>query len=153
MFTAKAVRRALGFLIVGTLIGGGCAHRKAGPAAGAKDETAAGPQVALTHTSVVIASCPDSVKMDSRAANAVMRKMVEPCAKAPGGAVRFQATLLPGGRIELASETGDRAEGVVPICVLKNKLAHSVVLKERCTFNVTLEERSVPASEGSSAQP
>jgi hypothetical protein len=146
-----SMAKTLGLLIVGALACS-CAHRSAAPAAAAKDDPAAGPQVMLTHTSFVIASCPDSAKMDSRAANAAMRKMVEPCAKAPGGAVRFQATLLPGGRIELASETGDRAEGVVPICVLKNKLTHSVVLKERCTFDVKLEERSVPASQGSSPQ-
>jgi hypothetical protein len=144
--------RALGCLIVGAILFGGCAHRRAGAGAEPGKE-AAGQQVMLTHTSFVIAGCPDSTKMDSRAADAAMRKMVEPCAKVPGKAVRFQATLVPGGRIEIASETGERAEGVVPICVVKNKLTHPVVLKERCTFTVTLEERDVSAPTSPSAQP
>jgi len=141
---------ALGFLLAGALVAGGCLRRQAAPQAApptAKEPPPAGPQVKILHSSFVVSDCPDAKKMDSKAANAAMRKLVDPCAKAPDQAVRFQATLVPGGRIELASETGDRAEGVVPVCVLKNQLTHSVTLKERCTFDVTLEERTVPASE------
>lgn len=131
---------------------GGCARRSA-PAAAPAPELAIGPQVALTNTSFVVNSCPDTAKMDSRAANAAMRKLVEPCGKVPGQAARFRATLVPGGRIELASQTGDRAEGVVPLCVLRNQLTHAVSLKERCTFDVQLEERTIPAAQGSKDKP
>jgi hypothetical protein len=146
---------------MGTLVGsaivlvlGGCTHRRpAAAAAAAAHEADAGPQVALTNTSFVVSSCPDATKMDSRVANAAMRKMVEPCGTVPGQAARFRATLVPGGRIELASPTGDRAEGVVPLCVLKNRLTHSVQLKERCTFDVQLEERKIPGPQDSNAKP
>jgi hypothetical protein len=142
---------AIGLAIACVL--GGCAHRRPPSAAAPGQDPDTGPQVALTNTSFFINACPDATKMDSRAANAAMRKMVEPCGKVPGQAARFQATLVPGGRIELASPTGDRAEGVVPLCVLKNKLTHPVVLKERCTFDVQLEERKIPAPANSNAQP
>jgi hypothetical protein len=149
----KKMKSNAAFWLLGALLAGGCLQRRAAPAADAPQPSEPGPQVVLTNTTFVINTCPDSKKMDSAAANTAMRKMVEPCAKAPGNAVRFRATLMPGGRIELASETGDRAEGVVPLCVLKNRLTHSVALKQPCTFDVKLEERSFSTPPVSSAQP
>jgi len=82
-----------------------------------------------------------------------MRRLVEPCSKVPGQAARFQATLVPGGRIEIASPSGDRADGIVPICVVKNQLSHAVSLKQPCTFDVQLEERTVPGPQAPPAKP
>jgi hypothetical protein len=72
-----------------------------------------------------------------------IRKLVDPCATIPGGRAHFAATLKPDGTIELASPTGDPAEGVVPTCVLRNRLVHRVMLKQACKFDVKLEERPV----------
>lgn len=101
--------------------------------------------IGLMNASVVLGTCPDGPRMDSRSANVAIQKLVEPCSKVPGGAAHFSATLLPGGRIELASPSGDTAEGMVPTCVLQNQLRHRVLLRKPCEFDVTLEERAMPA--------
>ena len=90
--------------------------------------------------------------MDAKAAEAAMRKLIEPCHAINAPAADFLATLVPGGRIEIASRGKDSAEGVVPICVIKNKLTHSVLLKQRCTFNVKLEPAAAAPATSSSAQ-
>jgi hypothetical protein len=151
MTVRKSMAKAIGVAVACILCG--CVHRSAAPGVAPAHEADPGQQVALLHTEFVVSSCPDAKKMDSRAANAAMRKLVEPCAKVPGKAVRFQATLVPGGQIELASPTGERAEGIVPLCAVKNKLTHSLVLKERCTFDVLLEERTISAEQGSKDKP
>ena len=58
--------------------------------------------------------------MSSRGAEAALRQMLSPCDKVPGGSAHFAATLMPGGRIELASAEGDPKDGVIPVCVLKH---------------------------------
>lgn len=102
--------------------------------------------IGLMNASVVLGSCPDGPRMDSRSANVAIQKLVEPCSKVPGGAAHFSATLLPGGRIELASPSGDTDAGMVPTCVLQNQLRHRVLLRRPCEFDVTLEERAMPAA-------
>ena len=101
--------------------------------------TGSGPTVASGSTSFVIDDCPDAKKMDAKAAEAAMRKLIEPCHAINAPAADFLATLVPGGRIEIASHGKDGAEGVIPVCVVKNRLTHSVTLKQRCTFHVKLE--------------
>ena len=81
--------------------------------------------------------------MNGKAAEVAMRQLITPCDKVPGGNAHFSATLIPGGRIELASPAGETADGVVPTCVLKHTLKHGVTLGEPCTFEVRLEERLV----------
>ena len=95
--------------------------------------------------------CPDAKKMDAKAAEAAMRRLIEPCHAVNAPHADFLATLVPGGRIEIASRGKDSAEGVVPICVVKNKLTHSVALKQRCTFNVKLEPAAAVAPAASSS--
>ena len=97
------------------------------------------PTVAQIVTSFVVQKCPDSPKMNSRKAETALRQMLSPCDHVPGGSVHFAATLMPGGRIELASAPGAPTEGVVPICVLKHTLTHPVSLERPCTFDVRLE--------------
>lgn len=82
--------------------------------------------------------------MNNRAAQSTIHRLVDPCAGVPNGKAHFSATLLPGGRIELASPSGDPAGGVVPTCVLRNNLLHQVYLKKPCKFDVQLEERMTP---------
>ena len=131
-----------------------CARRPAqSPTEGKSPPPASssGPAVASGSTSFVIEDCPDAKKMDAKAAEAAMRKLIEPCHTINAPAADFLATLVPGGRIEITSRGKDSAEGVIPICVVKNRLTHSVALKQRCTFNVKLEPTAAVAPAGSSS--
>jgi hypothetical protein len=107
------------------------------------------PTVAQVVTSFVVQNCPDAQKMNSRKAEMALRQMLSPCDKVPGGSVHFAATLMPGGRIELGSASGEATDGVVPLCVLKHTLTHPVSLERPCTFDVRLEanRRAAPAAE------
>jgi hypothetical protein len=111
--------------------------------------------VASGSTSFVVEDCPDAKKMDAKAAEAAMRKLTEPCHDVNAPAAEFLATLVPGGRVEIASRGKDSAEGVVPICVVKNRLTHSVVLKQRCSFVIKLEPAGTvaPAASASAQAP
>jgi hypothetical protein len=97
----------------------------------------------LVTSMVVIEACPDSKRIDSKAANREIEELVGPCKKVPGGAAHFSATLMPGGQVELGSPTGDRANGIVPTCVLQQQkqLKHKLRLTKACKFEVKLEER------------
>jgi hypothetical protein len=97
--------------------------------------------VSIVEATVVVSACPDAKNMNAKAARDAIRKLVDPCAAIPGGSAHFAATLHPDGRIELAAPSGDPAEGVVPTCVLRNKLAHKVLLRDDCKFDVKLDER------------
>jgi hypothetical protein len=97
-------------------------------------------------TSVVLGECEDSKTMNTRAAREAIRKLVDPCAAVPGGRAHFAATLLPDGRVRLAAPSGDPADGVVPTCVLENRLQHKVLLRHPCKFDVQLVERPGPTS-------
>ena len=97
----------------------------------------------MVNASAVIGACPDARKMNAKAAAETINRLVEPCAQVPGGRAHFAATLLPGGRIELASPEGKVAEGVVPTCALSHALTHRILLTHPCTFDVQLEERKL----------
>ncbi len=101
--------------------------------------------VSIVTSMVVVDACPYSKKLDRKAATKEIEALVNPCQKVPGGAAHFSATLLPDGRVELASPTGDPATGVVPTCVLETKAAfrHKLRLPTACRFDVRLEQRSV----------
>ncbi len=114
-----------------------------GPATLGDGGRAVGPEMALVSSEVVVDHCPEAKRMNARQAQASIQRLVEPCSKVPGGAAHFSATLLPGGRIELASPSGDPAEGVVPTCVLQNRLAHRMTLTTPCKLDVRLEERLI----------
>ncbi len=122
-------------------------------AASSSAEEPAEPPVSSVSATVVVARCPDAKTMNNRAAQSAIHRLVDPCAAVPGGKAHFSATLLPGGRIELASPSGDPAEGVVPTCVLRNNLLHQVYLKKPCTFDVQLEERAAAAPAPASSAP
>jgi hypothetical protein len=128
---------------LGGLLLGACAGKPAevapGDAAGDFPRTT----TSLLNAQAVVEACPDGRRMSAKAAADAINKLVEPCAQVPGGKAHFAATLLPGGRIELASPEGKVAEGVVPTCVLSHGLTHKVVLSKPCTFDVQLEERKL----------
>jgi len=97
----------------------------------------------LVTSSVVVEACPDSKKLSSKRASREIEELVGPCTRVPGGAAHFSATLMPGGRVELASPTGDPDDGVVPTCVVQNakQLKHKLALTNPCRFEVRLNER------------
>ena len=94
-------------------------------------------------STVVSKNCPDGPKMNARAAQTTIQQLVSPCTAVPNGKAHFSATLLPGGHIELGSPDGNTEVGVVPTCVLKSRLTHSVPLKRPCMLDVELEEHNV----------
>jgi hypothetical protein len=94
----------------------------------------------LVSATVVANECGAVSKANAKRAEDAMHKLVEGCTSVPGGSQRFAATLQPGGRIEIA-QTG--ASEVVPICVLKNELRHTVPLTQSCKLEVRLEEGTI----------
>jgi hypothetical protein len=129
---------------------GGHRHPTQSPPAAAPSTEPVAP-VQLVSTSFVVGQCPDGKTMNARAAETAMRKLVAHCESVPGKGFHFKATLVPGGRIELASPGANRDDGVVPTCVLRSALLHSVALKDRCVFDVRLDERPVPGPSPSAA--
>jgi len=112
----------------------------------------------MVNATVVVNKCPDAPRVNIRMAEDAIRKLVGPCATVPGGRAHFSATLKPGGRIELAAPDGDPGDGVVPTCVLQNRLVHRVLLKSPCALDVQLDERQMtvpvaPATATPSAKP
>ena len=101
------------------------------------------PPISLLTSFVVVEACPDAKKLDSKLATREIDELVGPCKSIPGGAAHFSATLLPGGRVELASPSGDPAEGIIPTCLVQKagQLRHKIRLTQSCKFDVKLEQR------------
>ncbi len=99
--------------------------------------------ISLVTSMVIFEACPDSGKLNTKLANREIEELLGPCKKVPGGAAHFSATLLPGGRVELASPSGDPSEGIVPTCLVQNagQLKHKLRLTKPCKFDVKLEQR------------
>jgi hypothetical protein len=133
---------SLATIASGGLLLAACAAKPAADAAAAPDDV---PRTvtSMVNASAVLGACPDARKMNAKMAAEAMNRLVEPCAQVPGGKAHFAATLLPGGRIELASPEGKVADGVVPTCALSHGLSHRVLLARPCTFDVQLEERKL----------
>ncbi|MRG97315.1 hypothetical protein [Polyangium spumosum] len=142
-----ALPLGLALLLVFVIAPLGCASSTPPP------EEPQGPEIGVVDATVVVESCPDAKTMNAKAAHASIRKLVEPCSKIPGGAAHFSTTLMPGGRVVLASPSGNPDEGVVPTCVLSNQLTHRVFLRKPCKFDVKLEERKLQAEAPASPSP
>jgi hypothetical protein len=97
----------------------------------------------MTTIEVTIEACPNAKQLDSRRTTTEIQELVGPCTKVPGGAAHFSATLLPDGRVELASPSGDPNEGIVPTCLVQTQtqLRHKLRLTKPCKFDVKLEQR------------
>lgn len=149
MATATGFPTRISFVVAVALLGACTSHPAVSPDSQATaSPTASAPAespVSMVETAVVLEQCFDSKTMNAKAARDAIRKLVDPCAAVPGGSAHFAATLKPDGTIELAAPSGDTAEGVVPTCVLKNKLSHKVMLQHACKFDVKLDERLGPA--------
>ena len=124
---------ALVLVASGGLLAGACAST---PAADVPHAA-----TSMVNASAVVDACPDARRMNAKAAADTINKLVEPCKQVPGGKARFTATLVPGGKIDLASP-----DGVVPTCVLSHGLTHPVLLSKPCRFDVQLEERKLDAA-------
>ncbi len=105
--------------------------------------------IALVTSSIVVDQCPVSKQVNAKRASAEIEAMVSACKTIPGGKAHFSATLLPDGRVELASPEGDPDTGIVPTCLLQSKasLRHRLRLSKPCKFDVQLEEQSNGAHE------
>jgi len=140
----EGMRAVLGMLVCVALSGCGGAHHRS--AHDTSSEPAAAP-VSMVTSSVVIDACPDAKRINSRQATKEIEELVGPCTMVPGGSAHFSATLLPGGRVELASPSGDPESGVVPTCLLQSQgqLRHRIKVTAPCKFDVKLEEhKSAP---------
>ena len=98
----------------------------------------------MVTSSVIMDACPEAAKLNTKQASKEIAELVSPCTKIPGGAAHFSATLLPGGRVELGSPSGNPDEGVVPTCLVKSQaqLKHRLKLQSACRFDVKLEEHT-----------
>jgi len=130
-----------------------CACSSPPPPAPAPPEEPTAPPLSLMNATVIAKTCPDVTRLNARAAENAIKRLVEPCVKIPGGTAHFTATMLPGGRIVLGSPEGDPTEGTVPTCVVKNQLTHRILLSKPCEYEVHLEERSIAAPTASPTQP
>src|SRR5258708_7185728 len=72
----------------------------------------------------------------SKLAEAAMYRLVEGCSSVPGGVAQFEATLQPGGRVEIHAAAGQ--PDMVPICILKHALTHTVPLTKPCHLDVKI---------------
>jgi hypothetical protein len=100
------------------------------------------PRAAQVVNATILANgCQNLGRTNGELAEKAMYKLVEGCSSVPGGSARFGATLLPGGRIEIAAAAGQ--PGLVPICILKHPLVHKVPLANPCRLDVKIEQTSV----------
>lgn len=115
------------------------------PAAPADAGVPLGRPMSMVTSSVIVDACPPQKQLDRRAASREIEALVGPCQQVPGGAAHFSATLLPDGRVTLASPSGDTQTGIVPTCVLETSAAfrHKLKVSQPCRFDVKLEERHV----------
>jgi hypothetical protein len=118
---------------------------QAPPPTPAPADAAPGRAMSIVTSSVIVDACPSQKKLDRKAATREIEALVGGCQKVPGGIAHFSVTLLPDGRVELASPSGDTDLGVVPTCVLETSAAfrHKLRVPEACRFDVKLEERHV----------
>jgi hypothetical protein len=117
------------------------------PAASAPSTTepasasASGPSAQVVNATILTNGCQELGKSHARLAEKAMYQLVEGCTTVPNGSAQFEATLLPGGRIDIAVPPGQ--PGVVPVCVLKHSLTHRVPLSRPCHLEVKIGQTSV----------
>jgi hypothetical protein len=101
---------------------------------------------AVVNATILTNGCEALGAANARLAERAMYELVEGCTSlpsgVPGGTLRFGATLLPGGRIQIVAAAGQ--PDVVPICILKHPLAHKVPLERPCRLDVSIGQTSVP---------
>lgn len=100
-----------------------------------------GPSAQVVNATILTNACQGLGKSNAMLAESAMYHLVEACTSVPGGSAQFEATLEPGGQIDIAGVPGQPA--VVPICILKHSLQHKVPLKAPCHLDVKIEQTSV----------
>ncbi len=100
-----------------------------------------GPSAQMVNATILTNGCQALGAANAKLAEKAMYQLIEGCASVPGGKAEFEATLLPGGRIQIAGVPGQ--PDVVPICVLKHALEHKVPLAQPCRLDVKIEQTSV----------
>jgi hypothetical protein len=118
----------------------GCA--RSSPATPSSEPPAKGPAAQLVNATILTNGCQHLGRENARLAERAMYELVEGCSSVPGGSAQFEATLEPGGRIEIAGAPGQ--PDVVPICILKHSLQHKVALTKPCRLEVKIAQTSVP---------
>jgi hypothetical protein len=103
---------------------------------------AKGAEAQMVNATILANGCHALGHENARLAERAMYQLVEGCSSVPGGSAEFEATLEPGGRIDIAAAPGQ--PDVVPICILKHSLQHKVALTKPCRLEVKIAETSVP---------
>ncbi len=103
--------------------------------------TTAGPSAQVVNATILTDECKGLGKANAMLAESAMYHLVEACTSVPGGSAEFEATLEPGGQIDIKAVHGQPE--VVPICILKHSLQHKVPLKTPCRLEVKIEQTSV----------
>jgi hypothetical protein len=101
-----------------------------------------GPSAQMVNATILTNGCQALGPANARLAEKAMYQLIEGCSSVPGGKAQFEATLQPGGRIQIGGVPGQ--PDVVPICVLKHALEHKVPLTQPCRLDVKIEQTSVP---------
>ncbi len=104
-------------------------------------EPSGGQSAQVVNATILTDECKGLGKANAMLAESAMYHLVEACTSVPGGSAQFEATLQPGGKIDIAGVPGQPA--VVPICILKHSLQHKVPLKTPCRLDVKIEQSSV----------
>jgi hypothetical protein len=111
------------------------------PAEGVPAARSPGRAAQIVNATILANGCQEFGPADGKLAEKAMYDLVEGCTSVPGGVAQFGATLLPGGHIDITGAPGQ--PDVVPICILKHALAHTVPLAKPCRLDVKIEQSSV----------
>jgi hypothetical protein len=101
----------------------------------------AGRSAQVVNATILTNGCQSLGATKAKLAEKAMYQLVEGCDSVPGGVAQFEATLQPGGRIDIAVAPGQ--PDVVPTCILKHSLLHHVPLVKPCPLDVRIEQTSV----------
>lgn len=104
--------------------------------------SASAPAAQMVNATILTNGCQALGAANAKLAERAMYQLIEGCSSVPGGKAQFEATLQPGGRIEISGVPGQ--PDVVPICVLKHSLQHKVPLTQPCRLDVKIEQTLVP---------
>jgi hypothetical protein len=100
------------------------------------------PNAQFVNATILTNRCQELGRARAKLAETAMYQLVEACKSVPGGSAQFEATLQPGGRIDITAAPGQ--PDVVPVCILKHSLMHKVPLAKPCRLEVKIEQTSVP---------
>jgi hypothetical protein len=118
-----------------------CGPKEPPAAPSAPEAAPSGRAAQIVNATILTNGCRDLGASAARLAERAMDQLIEGCSTVPGGKAQFEATLQPGGRIQISGVAGE--PDVVPICILKHSLLHNVPLTKPCRLDVKIEQTSV----------